>query len=114
MVISALPFPSAVLGRYGNERTAVVLYASSMAVAGGLLTAITLVAQRRGLMTPGTTSEGIRRGLWRGASTSVVFALSIPVAFVAASAAQYMWIALPLLRVIAVVARRRSASRRGA
>jgi uncharacterized membrane protein len=37
MAVAALPFPSAVMGLYGSQRTAVVLYASSMAVAGSLL-----------------------------------------------------------------------------
>ena len=37
MAIAALPFPSAVMGRYGDQRAAVVLYASSMIVAGSLL-----------------------------------------------------------------------------
>ena len=37
MAIAVLPFPSAVMGRYGDQRAAVVLYASSMIVAGSLL-----------------------------------------------------------------------------
>ena len=52
MAIAAMPFPSAVMGRYGSERTAVVLYASSMAVAGSLLGALLLLARQRRLLTP--------------------------------------------------------------
>ena len=43
MAIAALPFPSAVMGRYGDQRAAVVLYASSMIVAGSLLGALLLL-----------------------------------------------------------------------
>jgi uncharacterized membrane protein len=70
MAIAALPFPSAVMGLYGSERTAVVLYASSMAVAGGLLGALLLLARRRRLLTPETTQEGIVAALWRPRSSS--------------------------------------------
>ena len=87
MAIAALPFPSAVMGRYGSERTAVVLYASSMAVAGGLLGALLLLARRRRLLTPETSHEGVVAALWNSGSTVVVFTLSIPVALVAPTVA---------------------------
>jgi uncharacterized membrane protein len=78
MAIAALQFPSAVMGRYGSERTAVVLYASSMAVAGGLLGALLLLARRRRLLTPETSHEGVVAALWNSGSTVAVLTLSIP------------------------------------
>ena len=99
MTVAALPFPSAVLGRYGNQPIAVVLYASWMALAGYLLTALTLVARSRQLLTPETTPEGIRRGLWRGGSMAVIFTLSIPVAVVAPAVAPFTWLLIVPLRV---------------
>jgi hypothetical protein len=75
MTVAALPFPSAVLGRSANERAAVVLYASSMAVVASLLTMLSFVAQCRHLLSPGTASVGIRQGLWRSGSMAAVFAL---------------------------------------
>jgi hypothetical protein len=102
-----MPFPSAVMGRYGSERIAVVLYASSMIVAGSLLGALLLVARRRGLLTPETSHEGVVAGLWNSASTVAVFTLSIPVALVAPTVAPYTWlVVLPLRLVSGRVSRR--------
>jgi uncharacterized membrane protein len=99
MAIAAMPFPSAVMGRYGSERTAVVLYSSSMIVASSLLGALLLVARRRGLLTPENSREGVVAGLWNSASTVAVFTLSIPVALVAPTVAPYTWLVVLPLRL---------------
>jgi uncharacterized membrane protein len=109
MAIAAMPFPSAVMGRYGSERTAVVLYASSMIVAGSLLGALLLVARRRGLLTPETSREGVVAGLWNSASTVAVFTLSIPVALVAPTVAPYTWLVVLPLRLVSGRVSRRAA-----
>jgi len=82
MTIAALPFPSALLGQYGSERAAVVLYAASMSVAGMLLVSLTLLARHRRLLMPGTDPQAVNKGLLRSGIMAGVFALSIPVAFV--------------------------------
>lgn len=92
MTVAALPFPSGVLGRYGSQTVAIVLYASFMAAAGYLLTAISLVARHRRLLTPDTTAEGIRLGLRRSISMAGVFTVSIPLAFVIPSVTPYLWL----------------------
>jgi uncharacterized membrane protein len=108
LTVAALPFPSAVLGRYGNQRTAVVLYASCMALAGSQLTALLLVARGRRLLSPGTTPEGIRVGLWRSGVMVAVFLLSIPVALVAPSVAPFTWLLMLPVRMVTVITRRGS------
>ena len=100
MAVAALPFPSAVMGLYGSERTAVVLYASSMAVAGSLLGALLLLARGRRLLTPEATQEGIVASLWNSGATVAVFTLSIPVALVAPTVAPYTWLVLIPLRLV--------------
>ena len=100
MAVAALPFPSAVMGLYGSERTAVVLYASSMAVAGSLLGALLLLARGRRLLTPEATQEGIVASLWNSAATVAVFTLSIPVALVAPTVAPYTWLVVIPLRLV--------------
>jgi len=109
MAIAALPFPSAVMGLYGSERSAVVLYAASMAVAGGLLGALLLVARRRRLLTPETSHEGVAAGLWNTASMVAVFTLSIPVALVAPTVAPYTWLVFLPLRLVSGKVSRRAA-----
>jgi uncharacterized membrane protein len=100
MAVAALPFPSAVMGLYGSERTAVVLYASSMAVAGSLLGALLLIARQRRLLTPEAAQEGIVASLWNSAATVAVFTLSIPVALVAPTVAPYTWLVVIPLRLV--------------
>lgn len=107
MTVAALPFPSAVLGQYGNQRAAVIVYASAMAIASGLLTALHVVVLRRGLMAPSVTAEVLRRGTWRSVSMAVVFALSIPVAIVAPKVAPFVWLGTFVLRVVFPISPRR-------
>jgi uncharacterized membrane protein len=108
MAMAALPFPSAVMGRYGHQRAAVILYAASMAVAGTLMTSLWVVADRRHLLSDRATKADVHAGLWRGGSTAVVFALSIPVAVVAPRVAPYVWIIVLVLRVAPAIRRRRA------
>jgi len=109
MAVAALPFPSAVMGLYGSERSAVVLYAASMIVAGSLLAALLLVARRRGLLTPGTSHEGVVAALWNSASMVAVFTLSIPVALVAPKVAPFTWLVFLPLRLVSGKVSRRAA-----
>jgi uncharacterized membrane protein len=99
MAIAALPFPSAVMGLYGSEPAAVVLYAASMAVAGSLLGALLLLARHRRLLVPESTHKDVVLGLWNTSSTVGVFLLSIPVALVAPGVAPYVWVLILPLRI---------------
>jgi uncharacterized membrane protein len=99
MTIAALPFPSAVMGLYGSEPAAVVLYAASMAVAGSLLGALLLLARHRRLLDPESTHKDVVLGLWNTSSTVGVFLLSIPVALVAPGVAPYVWLLILPLRI---------------
>jgi len=109
MTIAALPFPSAVMGLYGSEPAAVVLYAASMAVAGSLLGALLLLARHRRLLTPETSHEGVVAALWNSGATVAVFTLSIPVALVAPGVAPYVWLLILPLRVVGGKVSRRAA-----
>jgi uncharacterized membrane protein len=100
MAVAALPFPSAVLGSYGGQRPAEVLYASSMAVTGFLMGTLTVVAHRRDLLAPGTPPESLKNGLWRSGTSVAVFVLSIPVALFAPSVTPYTWLVLLPLRIV--------------
>ncbi len=87
-----IPFSSQILGEYGGELPAVVVYSSN-------LTAVVLVGQgmawdarRAGLATAEGQTE--RESLIRSAFIAGVFLLSIVVALFNASIAPYMWLAL--------------------
>ena len=78
LVISLMPFPTAILGEYGDERTAVALYSGFMLAAGMLLNLIWIYATRsRRLVGPDLDDSAIRRSTRRGLAISCVFALSI-------------------------------------
>ncbi len=95
-LIAFLPFPTAVLGRYGGHRSAVVLYAASLAAAGVASTALWLYAWRAGHAV-----VTARRGLYlalRAATPIVVFGISIPIAYASVAAAQFSWFSFIVVR----------------
>jgi len=110
--IAFLPFPTGVLGRYGGERAAIILYAGVMVAAGVLLGLLTLVAHHRRLLAPTMTPAGVRLALLRSGTMVAVFAASIPLALAIPKAAPDFWILLFPLRLFARP-RRSHPSKRG-
>lgn len=108
VTVAVLLFPTAVLGRYGNQPTAIALYAAVMALTGSLLTLLMLAARHRGLLSAAASGAKLRASLWRSVSMVVVFGLSIPVAFIAPRVAPFTWLTLFVLRA---ALRRRAAGR---
>jgi TMEM175 potassium channel family protein len=90
--IALIPFSSEVLGEYGGETPAVVLYSLNLAavVLVGLWMGID--ARRRGLTT--MDEETDRESRIRSAYIAGVFLLSIPLAFFVPRAAGYLWLLL--------------------
>jgi TMEM175 potassium channel family protein len=90
--IAVLPFPSELLGKYGQETISVVIYAINVLVLSSLLIALYLYSERKGLVDADT-----KRGLYRVRALSVllVFGASIPVALIfSARAAEYTWLGM--------------------
>ena len=104
--IAIFPFPSSVLGRYGGETAAVVLYAGTVILVGTLLGVLTLVARRRRLFASSVTPAAVHTVVWRAGSLVAIFAASIPVAFVAPSVAPFVWIAVLPARLLVTRFRR--------
>jgi uncharacterized membrane protein len=95
-LIAFLPWPTAVVGRYGGHRSAVVLYATSLALAGVASTALWVYAWRSGL-----AEAGARRARYlaaRAALPAVVFGCSVPIAYASPRAAQLSWLSFIVLR----------------
>jgi uncharacterized membrane protein len=84
-----VPFSSELMGDYGGEREAVVIYAANI----GLLTLsgalMAEYAVRRGLMRPGAAEGATGPASYL---ITAVFLLSIPVAFVSPLAASLIWL----------------------
>jgi len=99
-LVALMPFPTDLLGRYGDSVAAVVLYAGTIAALGGTLAAIWVWASWHcRLIDPATPPDVVAHYTARVVSMPVVFALSIPIAFVSTSAAQYFWLLVIVLRI---------------
>jgi uncharacterized membrane protein len=95
-LIAFLPWPTAILGRYGGHRSAVVLYAASLTLAGVASTALWVYAWRNRL-----ADVGARRARYlaaRAAVPAVVFGCSIPIAYASPAAAQLSWLSILVVR----------------
>jgi len=101
-----LPFPAEILGIYGSEATAVVLYAGTMVVIGLLSLALWEYARRAHLMGAMSDLE-LRENRRRSAIPVVVFATSIPLAFVSTNGAKLWWLLLVLSPVLRGAVERR-------
>jgi uncharacterized membrane protein len=97
-IIAFLPFPTQLLSVTSTDQTAAVIFYACCGGVAGLAEAAVWAygtAPQHGLAPP--ISPGLRRYLLlRTLRLPVVFALSIPVAFPAPTAATLMWLLIPL------------------
>jgi uncharacterized membrane protein len=99
--IVLIPFSSSVLGDFSGT-AAVVVYAVNLSVVVLIGLWMTADAHRAGLTSADATTQ--REGLVRAGYIASVFLLSIPVAFLAPTVAQLMWLVLffdPTDRIVA-------------
>jgi uncharacterized membrane protein len=102
-----IPFSSQVLGDYGGETAAVVLY--SINLSGVVLAGILMFvdAERAGLTR--AAREDAREGRRQALGVAAVFLASIPVALVNPQLAQWLWLALFVLPTAGRLARKKRA-----
>lgn len=95
MVVAFLPFSTGLFDRYPTAPLAIVIYAGSLALARLMLTAIWWYASADpSLIREGITPREIRFHRLNGLLVSLVFALSIGVAYFSVWAAVAVWVAL--------------------
>jgi uncharacterized membrane protein len=87
--VAFIPYPTRLLGIYGDQPAAVVLYASTLALLGLTAGLMRLHAAHNGLVSVAGRVELEERGHW--AIVPAVFLLSIPIAFVSTTAAELSW-----------------------
>lgn len=105
--IAILPFPTELQGKYGDETVSVVIYAVNVLILSGLLTALFVYSERKGLVHPDSSPRRLRDRV-RGAAIFIVFGLSIPIALLfGARAAQYTWLSLFVIARLAAFVDRR-------
>ena len=100
-LVAFVPFPTSVLGEHGNTTAAVVFYSSTIAILGGLMSALWGYASHEyHLILPDTPTRFVRHSLWRSLAVPAVFAASIPIAFASPSAAEWFWLTIVLVRLV--------------
>lgn len=108
MFVAFLPFPTSLLGEYGNNQLPVAIYAAMLAIGRLLLTAIYWYATSGNRLVSGTTDPTMVRFFHvRGLTISLIFLLSIGVSFFSVRAAVGSWVLL--MAVDAVILRRKRA-----
>jgi uncharacterized membrane protein len=106
LVLAFLPFPTSLLGEYGDRQLPVAIYAATLAVGRLLLTALHWYSSRNDrLLDEPQDPATVRFFLIRGLTIPAIFLLSIVVSFFSVSVAIWMW--LVMLVVDTVVIRRR-------
>ncbi len=99
LVISLLPFPTAILGEYGDNSEAVALYGFSMGLSGALLMAVWAYATDGKRLVPKSLPDSeIQRTRARGTATAGIFLLSAPLAFIDPTLAMLSWLSIPFLQ----------------
>jgi len=99
--IAFVPFPTSVLGEHGSTTAAVVFYAATMGVLGGLVSAFWMYATHdHRFIRADTPPRFVNHALWRAISLPAVFVASIPIAFGDPQAAKLFWLVIVVVRVL--------------
>jgi uncharacterized membrane protein len=92
-LVAFIPFPTSVLGQYGDRPLVVASYAVVLALAGMAGAACWAYAASRGLLRPSVTADEYRLGLLRGLTAPVVFLASLlALPIVGATVTEMLWL----------------------
>ena len=94
--VAFVPYPTRLVGIYGDEPASVVLYAATLAILATLAGLMRIHARRAGLLTPQGVREIDRREHWL--VVPLIFLATIPIAFLSTTAAQLLWLLVALPR----------------
>src|SRR5438105_9187038 len=98
LCIAFQPFPTNVLGTYGDQSTAVAFYAGTLAVTGVVVLALWIYATAgQRLIRPDVNPRLVQHHIWRAATVPFVFAISIAIAQISPTAAEFSWLAIAVL-----------------
>ncbi len=105
LFVGLIPFPTAVVGEYGGQLVAALLYAATLTISGFLMSLLWFyISHCHRLLAKTVTTHFIRINTWRSLTPPLVFLASIGVAFVSVTAAELMW---PLAFVFNIALERR-------
>ena len=95
-LIAAMPFSTGLMGEYSGEAVATIIFAGNVALAAAADRLSEFEAKRSGLLRPDSTTNQ-RAYVTRDLLLPAVFVVSIPIALVDPTAAQFFWLlAIPI------------------
>jgi uncharacterized membrane protein len=94
-LVAFLPYPTRILGLYGDEPVAVTLYAGTAGLVSLVAGLMRVYARRAGLLTEAGRRHVAQREHWL--LTPAVFLASIPIAFLSTTVGLLMWLGLLLV-----------------
>ena len=107
MFVAFVPFPTALLGEYGDHRLPVAIYAAALAVGRMLLTAIHWYSTSNDrLVDEAEDPATVRFFVIRGLTIPAAFLLSIGLSFFSVQAAIYSWFILIAVDALILFRRR--------
>ena len=89
-LVAFVPFPTRLLGLYGDRPEPVVVYAVTISLIGVVAIGMRLHARSARLVE----DEIGREPIWRLAAVPLIFLVSIPIAFLSPAAAELSWLSL--------------------
>src|SRR5918999_2154388 len=103
MLVAFLPFPTSLLGEYGDHQLPVAIYAATLAVGRLLLTAIHWYSTRDDrLLDEPQDPATVRFFLIRGLMIPAIFLLSIAVSFFSVGVAIWTWLIMLAVDVLVI------------
>jgi uncharacterized membrane protein len=114
LLVCLVPFTSAVLSRYGDLSSAIIVYAANLGALGLVLTGLQVESWRSGLLVPRPSAADHRWSIIRGVVSAAVFLSSMVLALAAGRYVQFVpffWLALFLVGPALAVLRRLGATR---
>lgn len=101
MCVSFIPFPAALIGLYGSQRIAIILYCGTLIVAGVALYAIWAYASaHERLLYPGVPSRVVKIAGWRILGGALAYATAIVLAFVSLAASRILLVFIPFFYLL--------------
>src|SRR4051812_10737468 len=101
VLIDVMPFPTTLLAEYGDLSQAVAVYSGAVAAVGAAQLALTVAMWKRPWLGSVALSDPVTRNdVADLASTVVVFAVAVPLAFVSPTGAKLWWAVLILVKAV--------------
>ncbi|MGW1492096.1 TMEM175 family protein [Streptomyces sp. NPDC002402] len=93
-LIALMPFPTTLLAEYGDEPQSVAVYSGAVAAMGATQLALAVALWKRPWLGKALPDSVARNDVADLASTVLVFAVAVPLAFVSPTAAKLWWAVL--------------------